>query len=141
MNTWFKLPPRRLYTWSAPGHSSSRIIKNQIDFILINKRYRNAVKAVKAYPEADVGSDHNPVVAKIRIRWKQINSRPNQMKGPRFELISQAQRKAVNLELENVSQSAAVFSIIDDNWQLTINILLNTKNRLTNNTLTPKSAG
>lgn len=64
------------------------------------------------------------------------------MKGPRFELSSQAQREAAreaaNEELENVSQSSAVSSRIDDNWQVIKNILLNTKNRLTSNAVTPK---
>lgn len=69
-NTWFKLPKRRLYTWISPQDKDTNIVRNQIDFILINKRFRNAVKSAKTYPSGDINSDHNPVVANIRIRLK-----------------------------------------------------------------------
>ena len=42
-------------------------LKNQIDFITINKRFRNSVINARTYPGADCGSDHNPVVATIRL--------------------------------------------------------------------------
>ena len=44
-NTWFKVHPRR-YTWTQPGDPE----KNQIDFILINEHFRQAVKQSQAYP-------------------------------------------------------------------------------------------
>ena len=34
MNTWFEQPKRRLYTWTSPDGKH----RNQIDYILINKR-------------------------------------------------------------------------------------------------------
>ena len=49
------------------------IIKNQIDFILIQKRFFNAILDVKSCSDADCGSDHNPVIGKIRIRLKVIH--------------------------------------------------------------------
>jgi len=45
-NTYYKLPPRRFYTWKAPGDRPDNIIRNQIDYILINKRYGTWVKRV-----------------------------------------------------------------------------------------------
>ncbi|KAF2880766.1 hypothetical protein ILUMI_25394 [Ignelater luminosus] len=50
MNTQFKLPNRRLYTWRTPVDSPQRIAKDQINYILINKRYRNAITSTKTYP-------------------------------------------------------------------------------------------
>ena len=47
-----------------------RKVQNQIDYITINKRFRNAVTQVKTYPGADCNTDHNPVVAEIKIRLK-----------------------------------------------------------------------
>lgn len=61
----YKLLKRRLYTWRAPSDKADRIVRNQIDNILINAKYRNAIKSVKAYPGADVESDHIPL-RKIR---------------------------------------------------------------------------
>ena len=68
-NTFFQHPKRLLYTWKSPGD----ITRNQIDYILINKRHRNNMKQCKTYPGADIGSDHNPVVAKIKIRLKKTH--------------------------------------------------------------------
>ena len=51
------------------------IIKNQTDFILIQKRISNAILAVKSRSNTDCGSDQNPVSAKIRSRLKVIQER------------------------------------------------------------------
>ena len=74
-NTFFKLPPRRLYTWKSPADSPTHMVRNQIDFVIINKRFRNNVKSVKTYPGADVNSDHNPLVAKICLRLKSLKKK------------------------------------------------------------------
>lgn len=71
-NTFFKLPKRRLYTWRSPADKPGRLIRNQIDFILMNQRYKNAVKSAKTYPGADVGSDHSILIAEIRMKLKKL---------------------------------------------------------------------
>ncbi|XP_047996924.1 uncharacterized protein LOC125234635 [Leguminivora glycinivorella] len=71
-NTWYQHPPRRLYTWISPKDNSEKIVRNQIDYILVPSRFRNSVINVKTYPGADVGSDHNPVVAKLKLKLKQV---------------------------------------------------------------------
>ena len=65
-NTFFQHPNRLLYTSKSPGD----VCRNQIDYILVNKRHRNSVKQCRTYPGADIGSDHNPVIASIKIRLK-----------------------------------------------------------------------
>jgi endonuclease/exonuclease/phosphatase family metal-dependent hydrolase len=47
-------------------------VRNQIDFITINKRFRNSIKNVKTYPGADCGEgcDHVPVVAEMKVKVK-----------------------------------------------------------------------
>ena len=68
MNTFFKHPERRVYTWKSPGD----VHRNQIDYIMIRHRFRNSVIQCKTYPGADIGSDHNPVIAKIKIKLKKL---------------------------------------------------------------------
>ena len=75
MNTFFKLPPRRLYTWKSPMDTPNHVIRNQIDYILINRRFRNCITSTKTYPSADIGSDHNPLVAEVRLKLKRVNKR------------------------------------------------------------------
>ncbi|GFS23270.1 retrovirus-related Pol polyprotein from type-1 retrotransposable element R2 [Elysia marginata] len=66
INTHFKQPKRRLYTWTSPGD----VTRNQIDYLAINSRFKNAVSKCKTYPGADIGSDHAPVIMKINIKLK-----------------------------------------------------------------------
>ena len=65
-NTFFAHHPRRLWTWRSPDNKH----KNQIDFITVNRRFRNAIVQVKGYPGADCDSDHAMVVASVRLRLK-----------------------------------------------------------------------
>ena len=44
---------------------------------MINTRFRNSVKQTKTYPGADIGSDHNPVVATVKINLKRIKKKGN----------------------------------------------------------------
>ncbi|KAL0893269.1 hypothetical protein ABMA27_014867 [Loxostege sticticalis] len=75
-NTMFKLPPRRLYTWKHPKDGKDgRILRNQIDYILVNRRFRNSILSAKTYPGADIASDHNPVVAEIKLKLKKVTKK------------------------------------------------------------------
>lgn len=70
-NTFFQHHPRRLYTWKSNDGKT----RNQIDFVLINKRFRNCIKNIKTYPGADVRSDHNPLIGKMGIRLKRVEKK------------------------------------------------------------------
>ena len=65
-NTWFEQENRRRYTWKQPGDTN----RYQLDYILVRQRYRNSVKKSCSYPGADVGSDHNLVMMKIKVKLK-----------------------------------------------------------------------
>ncbi|ESN97303.1 hypothetical protein HELRODRAFT_178087 [Helobdella robusta] len=67
---WFDNHPRKKYTWKSHGDK----VSNMSDCIKINRRFRNAVLQCKSYSGADFGSDHNPVVYKIKIKLKKIKS-------------------------------------------------------------------
>lgn len=74
-NTLFRLPSRRLYTWRSPADKPGGIVRNQIDFILVNQRFRNSIISAKTYPGADVPSDHNALICvlRVKLRRSQIN--------------------------------------------------------------------
>ena len=65
-NTWYKQPRRRLYTWTTPNG----LHRNQIDYIMIQKRWRSMVKSAKTMPGADCGTDHELLVAIIQVKLK-----------------------------------------------------------------------
>ena len=63
-NTWFKQHPRNLYTWRSPGDR----YRNQIDYITINSRFRNAIKSARTYPGADCDTDHILLVCRLQLK-------------------------------------------------------------------------
>ncbi|XP_039291111.1 craniofacial development protein 2-like [Nilaparvata lugens] len=111
MNTWFKLHPRRLYTWKSPMDRPGRIVRNQIDFLLVNRRFWNSCLSVKTYPGADIQSDHTPLVGRFKIRLKKVTSRKvksydlRKLKDP---AIQQVVKNALN---ENLRSDINVVSI------------------------------
>ena len=71
-NTWFEQPKRRLYTWTAPNGQH----RNQIDYFLCQQRWRSSIQAVKALPGADCGSDHQLLIAKVKLRFNTTKRPP-----------------------------------------------------------------
>ena len=69
-NTLFQHTNCRLYTWKRPGN----IVRNQIDYIMVNQRFRNSIKSGKTFPEADIYSDNNPVFNKMQVMLKKSKS-------------------------------------------------------------------
>ena len=67
-NTWFEQPERRLYTWTAPNG----LYRNQIDYIMIKKRWSSSVQAVKTLPGACCDSDHELLCSTVRIKLRKI---------------------------------------------------------------------
>ena len=66
------LTPSRKWTWHSPDGKHH----NQIDFILVKKRFRSVVNThrTRSFPGADIGSDHD-----FRVRLKKAR-KPNQLR-------------------------------------------------------------
>ena len=62
-NTLFQQHKRRVYTWTSPDGQ----YQNETDYILCSKRWRSSAKT---RPRADCGSDHEPLIAKFRLKLK-----------------------------------------------------------------------
>ena len=71
LNTWFRHHPRKLWTWRSPGDH----YRNQIDYVTINKRFRNIVTNARTYTGADCNSDHVPVVVDIKLKLKKTKKK------------------------------------------------------------------
>ena len=44
--------------------------RNQIDYILCSQRWRSSIQSAKTRPGADCGSDHEPFIARFRLKLK-----------------------------------------------------------------------
>ena len=71
MNTWFQHHKIHLYTWMSPGDG----VRNQIDYITLNKRFCNSILQVKGYPGADGGSDHVPIVTTLGMKLRMLKQK------------------------------------------------------------------
>ena len=96
-NTFYQHHPRNLYTWKSPGD----IYRNQIDYIMIDQPHKNAVKNVISYPGADIGSDHNPVVTKIRLKLKRVASKQHSEQYDWNMLKNNEHKTRYNIEIKN----------------------------------------
>ena len=66
-NTLFKQHKRKLYTWTSPDGQ----YQNQIDYILCAKE-RSSLQSAKTRPGADCVSDHELLIAKLRLKLKKV---------------------------------------------------------------------
>jgi len=53
------------YTWTSPDGKTH----NQIDYVLIDRRWHLSVLDVRSFRGADCDTDHNLVIAKVRERF------------------------------------------------------------------------
>ena len=74
--------PSRRWTW----HSPDGTYHNQIDYILVKKRFRLGIKTarIRTFPGADVGSDHDMVMMTFQTPLK--NSRKPTQPRIRYDL-------------------------------------------------------
>jgi len=67
-NTLFQQHKRRLYTCT----SSDGQHQNQIDYILCSQRWRSSIQSAKTRLAADCSSDHELLIAKLRLKLKKV---------------------------------------------------------------------
>ena len=78
-NTLGPHKPSRRWTW----HSPCGQYHNQIDYILVQKRFRSGINInrTRSFPGADIGSDHELVMMTFRTRLSKINKpKPTRLK-------------------------------------------------------------
>ncbi|XP_063602919.1 uncharacterized protein LOC134778914 [Penaeus indicus] len=93
----------------APGD----IRRLQLDYILVTQRYRTSVKNSCSFPGADVDSDHNLVLMKVRLKLKKMDKAKPILKWDREKLKNNTKEYALatNTELtDNIQTNFGVES-------------------------------
>ena len=67
-STAFQQHKRRLYTWTSPDGQH----RNHVGYILCSQRWRGSIQSAKTRLGADCGSDHELLIAKIRLQLKKV---------------------------------------------------------------------
>ena len=96
-NTLHPHKKSRTVTWQSPGG----LVHNQIDYILVPRRFKSSINKAqtRSFPGADIGSDHNLVLTRLKLKLKtnQSNKTPrirfnlDKLNDPEIAEIFQAQ--------------------------------------------------
>ncbi|XKL62987.1 hypothetical protein PGB90_005351 [Kerria lacca] len=128
-NTFFKQPKRRLCTWKAPDDPENVVICIQIDYFLVNRRFRNALKSTKTYPGADANTDHILLITTINLKFKRI-AKP--IKKQRLNLMALRREKTriklrgggIENKIKTLSKDLNDSGSMDQDWELVKQMLL-----------------
>ena len=113
-NAWFKHHPRKLWTWKSPGDNA----RNQIDYIMTNKRFRNSLLTVKTMPGADCYTDHVLLFGKIRIKLKKTKKAPGNTKLDLVLLKTENNiREGFNVAARNRYSTLKPVQDLEDRWK------------------------
>jgi len=100
-NTMSKQHLRRLYTWtSLDGHT-----RNQIDYMLMTQRWKTSLMNCRTYPGADCETDHQLLVATLKVR---LAKRQRQHSIPPLNLEELNEDKAVQFAAEVANRFTAL---------------------------------
>ncbi|GFS03903.1 RNA-directed DNA polymerase from mobile element jockey-like [Elysia marginata] len=94
--------------------------KAQIDYIMISKRFRNAllILAAKTYPSADCYSDHVPVTAKFKLKLKKTRKLPTNIKLDLAILkTNQSLREKYQISVQNKFEALKEVEKIEEQWE------------------------
>lgn len=69
--TMFPHKDIHLYTWTTPNGQH----KNQIDHVAINGKFKRSINDVKVMRGADVGSDHNLLIIKLKLKLHKVQGK------------------------------------------------------------------
>ena len=75
MNTRFAKTPAKLATWRAWSTKHGDPLNSQLEYILIEHRWKNGVRNIEANIYAKIDSDHAPVMATCQFKLKAIGQR------------------------------------------------------------------
>jgi len=98
-NALVKRHPRRRYTWIAPDGDH----RNQIDYMLAQRRWISSVCKCRSYPGADIDSDHVLVAMKLRLKLQRLKKRACRV--PSYDF---SDAKEYEVEVSNRFQSLEI---------------------------------
>ena len=95
-NTMFKQSKfNRQWTWESPDQRTH----NKINYIIISNKWKRCVTNSRSFPSADVGSDHQLVMANMKLKFK-TKTNPNHPKRYEvFKLKNETTRRKYEIEI------------------------------------------
>ena len=104
-NTFFKKRKEKLATYREIGVTRDQDIKRgtheQIDYVIVPQRWKNNILNAEADEKTNIDTDHNPVMAEIRVRLKAI--RATNKRRPKYQECTAEQRNTLNQAIQQVA--------------------------------------
>ena len=122
-NTFGMHKPSRRWTWHSPGGK----YHNQIDYILVKRRFKSSIKTAKtrSFPGADVGSDHELVMMTLKLRLN--TAKKNSNIRDKFNLEKLKSPEVANAFRSKVDER--LFPLIEDIGKSNINVTMTAFNK------------
>ncbi len=110
MNTYFEKSKEHQVTQKArsgeesfqPPWETDRY--TQMDYVLVNKRWKNTITDVESRPRAYFNSDHCIVIAKIRVKLTKNGQKNNMEEIIRYRKPSKEQKDKYNEKIKDARQ-------------------------------------
>ena len=97
----FKQHPGRLYTWTSPDSNT----RNQRDYISIAQKWKTSLMNCRTYPGADCDTDHQLLVATLKVR---LAKRQRQHSIPPLNVEELKEDKALQFAVEVTNRFTAL---------------------------------
>ena len=114
-NTRFQQKDSRKWTWMAPDGKHT----NMIDLVLIDRRWKTAVRVCRTFQGADISSDHSLVMCKLKLRLKRIpREQRHEPRGDVEALRNDSTRAAFRDKVkEDLTRSPSQIAALEDRVQ------------------------
>ena len=111
--TVFKHKEIHTLTWTSPNGR----VKNQIDHIMINRKWRTSLHDVKVRRGPDVNSDHYLVIGKIRLKLRRARMKSDRKVFDIRKLKNEDTKRSFCVELNNRFQALGdLGESIEEQW-------------------------
>jgi hypothetical protein len=95
-NTMFyKKKEKHYWTWESPDKTT----KNQIDYIIVNRKWKTSVTACRSFPGPDIGSDHQLVLAGVHMKLKRMKTAPKTKRYDMDKLKDEGKQKEYEIKV------------------------------------------
>ncbi|XP_017322823.2 craniofacial development protein 2-like, partial [Ictalurus punctatus] len=111
-NTYFIHKRIHKKTWRSPDGTTH----NEIDYVCIHRRWRLALRDVRVFRGADVGSDHHLLVTSIRLKLKRVAGRNTVRSFASEKLKDRVNAEHFHIELANRFQILDNSASIEEQW-------------------------
>ena len=109
-NTFFQKPNSQLATWRHPSCNDhedwSRSSYDQIDYILVQRRWRNTVTHCYSDTSVPIKADHFPFIAEVKIKLR-ATERYNKHAPEHYIEATELEKEVFNKTLQDTVSSTA----------------------------------